>query len=230
MLDDACDLLDNPVWSALEGDQMRLGEGGPLARRFLPDVSPFAGIVTTKEGPLCALRDLIAGGPSAALLAQGELPIIEGLCATYLFDVLQMIDTKDAVGGTRTSALDLTSRDAADMLALAERTKPGPFELRTCEMGEYIGLRREGRLVAMAGERMRFDRFVEISAVCVEEGLRGQGIASELMNILRGKIRTMGRVPFLHVRSDATATIRLYEKLGFAPRAEFNLHRLTASR
>jgi ribosomal protein S18 acetylase RimI-like enzyme len=228
MPDDDDDMLDNPVWSALNGDQARLGEGGSLARRFQPEVSPFAAVIAVEERPLCALRDLIAIGASAMTVTRDAIPEAKGLRVTYLFDVLQMVDLRAAAGEIEAAAFRLTSDDAADMLALAERTKPGPFGPRTCEMGEYIGLRHEGRLVAMAGERMRFGRYVEISAVCVDEALRGRGIASRLMNDLRLKIRQRGSIPFLHVRSEATATIRMYEKLGFTPRAEFNLHELTA--
>jgi predicted GNAT family acetyltransferase len=227
-LNDDYDMLDNPVWSALNGDQSRLGIGGPLARRFLPDVSPFAALAAMKEGPLFALRNLMVDGASVLLVAPEVSPEVKGLRVTYLLDVLQMIDTKEVVSEAEADLVRLTPSDATDMLALAERTKPGPFALRTREMGDYIGLRQGGRLVAMAGERMRFGRFVEISAVCVDEMLRGQGIASRLMNDLRGKIRRKSGVPFLHVRSDAAATIRLYEKLGFAPRATFALQQLAA--
>lgn len=230
MPNDGSEMLDNPVWSALNGDQGRLGTGGPLARRFLPEVSPFAAVAEMKEGPLGALRDLMAGGESAVLVARQVVPHIEGLRVNRLFGVLQMIDTQNAAGEAEAEAVHLTPADSAEMLALAERTRPGPFGPRTGEMGEYIGLRFEGRLVAMAGERMRFGRFVEISAVCVDEVLRGQGIASRLMNDLRGKIRRRSCIPFLHVRSDAPATIRLYEKLGFVPRAEFNLYQITGPR
>ncbi len=230
MLNGDLEMLDNPTWFALQGDQARLGEGGLLARRFLPEVSPFAGLKSMAEAPLQALRELLEGGESAVLVTQETVPAIEGLRKTYLFDVLQMIDTNDAGGEIARDAVPLTPNDAAEMVSLAERTKPGPFRSRTCEMGDYIGLRRDGRLVAMAGERMKFGRFIEISAVCVDDEIRGQGIASRLINTLRGKIYRSGNIPFLHVRSNATATIRLYDKLGFAPRATFNLYQATADR
>jgi len=221
------EMLDNPVWSALNGDQAQLGVGGSLARRFLPDVSPFAAVADMEAGSLDALRHLIDGDGSAMLVTREVVPKIEGLNVKHLFNVLQMIDTHTPAVEAEAGAIRLTEFDASDMLALAERTKPGPFGARTGEMGEYIGLRHDGRLVAMAGERMRFGRFVEISAVCVDEVLRGKGIASRLINDLRGKIRQRDGVPFLHVRSDASATIRLYEKLGFTPRAEFNVHHVS---
>lgn len=222
------EMLDNPVWFALDGGQARLGEGGSSARRFLPDVSPFAAVQPATEVSLRALRALLPEGESAVLVTPAQIPAVEGLRVNHLFDVLQMIDTRDTGGETEDEAVRLTGHDAADMVGLASRTKPGPFGPRTFEMGDYIGLRRHGRLVAMAGERLQVGRFVEISAVCVDEAFRGQGIASRLMNRLRRQISRRGGVPFLHVRRDAPATMRLYEKLGFTARATLNLHQAKA--
>lgn len=218
------EMLDNPVWSALNGGQARLGEGGRLARRFRPDVSPFAGVQSATGVSLQALGALLPPGDSVLLVTQEPIPAIAGLHTKHLFDVLQMIDGQDADGDAESDAVRLTADDAADMADLAARTKPGPFGPRTFEMGDYIGLRRNGRLVAMAGERLRVGRYVEISAVCVDEEFRGQGMASRLMNRLRRQISGRGGVPFLHVRCDALATRRLYEKLGFAPRATLHLY------
>lgn len=227
VLSDDGEMLDNPVWSALNGGQARLGEGGSSARRFQPDVSPFAAVKSATEASLQALRVLLPEGESALLVSQQQVPAVDGLHTSHLFDVLQMIDTPGA-GGDEGDAVRLTASDASDMVDLASRTKPGPFGPRTFEMGDYIGLRHNGRLVAMAGERLQVGRFVEISAVCVDAEFRGQGIASRLMNRLRRQIFGRGGVPFLHVRSDAMATMRLYEKLGFAPRATLNLHQVRA--
>ena len=53
----------------------------------------------------------------------------------------------------------LTDQDAAEMRALALMTKPGPFLPLTHRLGRFIGIREEGRLIAMAGERMRMPGF-----------------------------------------------------------------------
>jgi predicted GNAT family acetyltransferase len=121
----------------------------------------------------------------------------------------------------------LDSADVQDMLALVQKAKPGPFGTRTCEMGNYIGIRDQGRLIAMAGERMRIDGFVEISAVCVDDDWRGKGLAGRLMNILRKEIAQRGETPFLHVFSHNTTAIGLYERLGFELRRAFVLTRLS---
>ena len=109
------------------------------------------------------------------------------------------------------------------MLALASVTQPGPFGPRTIELGDYIGIRRRGALVAMAGERMRLDRFTEISAVCVEPTYRGHGLAVDLVRSLVSSIAARSEIPFLHVFSSNLAAIALYRKLGFALRRRMHL-------
>ena len=112
------------------------------------------------------------------------------------------------------------------MLRLTQQTNPGPFGPRTHELGQYIGVRVDGALAAMAGERMRLDGAVEISAVCVSPEHRGKGYAAFLVAWLVRKLREEGATPFLHVFTDNPA-IALYERLGFTKRKTL---RLTVSR
>jgi predicted GNAT family acetyltransferase len=105
--------------------------------------------------------------------------------------------------------------DAAEALDLVGRTRPGPFGPRTIELGGYLGIRREGALVAMAGERLRLDGYTEISAVCTDEDWRGHGFASRLTLAVAAGIRERGETPFLHTIATNTTAIRVYERLGF---------------
>jgi predicted GNAT family acetyltransferase len=101
------------------------------------------------------------------------------------------------------------------MLDLVGRTKPGPFLPRTVELGTYLGIRRDGALVAMAGERLHPPGWTEISAICTDEAFRGQGLATRLVHAVAAGIRERGETPFLHASADNTNAIRLYESLGF---------------
>jgi predicted GNAT family acetyltransferase len=101
------------------------------------------------------------------------------------------------------------------MLALTARTKPGPFGTRTHELGTYIGLRDRGKLVAMAGERLKVPGYTEISAVCTDPEHSGKGYAGLLITEIMHRIRERGETAFLHVRQDKVRAISLYERLGF---------------
>jgi len=115
-------------------------------------------------------------------------------------------------------AVELGASDVPEMLDLVERTKPGPFLPRTIELGRYLGIRREGRLVAMAGERMRPPGWTEISAVCTDEGYRGQGLGARLVLAVAAGIHERGDCAFLHALATNANAIRLYESLGFVLR------------
>ncbi len=113
--------------------------------------------------------------------------------------------------------------DVPDMLALAKLTEPGPFLARTPELGRYIGVRRNGRLLAMAGERFQVPGHVEISAVCTHPDARGEGLAAELTLNVAQSIREGGDEPFLHVLDHNENAIRLYQKLGFVIRRKVDV-------
>jgi ribosomal protein S18 acetylase RimI-like enzyme len=120
-----------------------------------------------------------------------------------------------------TNAAVLGPDDVDDMLDLVARTQPGPFERRTIELGQYIGIRDDdGALIAMAGMRMRLPGYTEISAVCTDERMRGSGLASALVRDLVGRVRDDGDVAMLHVVSTNVNAIRVYDQLGFTTRHE----------
>ena len=101
------------------------------------------------------------------------------------------------------------------MLDLAARTRPGPFLPRTIEFGGYLGIRQEGVLAAMAGERFHPPGWTEVSAVCTDPKFRGQGLGTRLTLAVAASILDRGDTPFLHASADNVSAIRLYQALGF---------------
>jgi predicted GNAT family acetyltransferase len=220
--------LDRPIWAALGTTQAHLAQGDLLARRYHPDVAPFAAVEHATPAAYQAIHQLLLPHEQAALLSFDPVESIDGLRAERIGVIHQMVAARGEAGGVDDQdVIRLNNADAKDMLELVQKTKPGPFGKRTHEMGNYIGIRDSGRLVAMAGERMRLDGYVEISAVCVDDDWRGRGIAGRLMTILRREIEQRGDTAFLHVFSHNQSAIGLYERLGFELRRAFILTRLT---
>ncbi len=124
----------------------------------------------------------------------------------------------DSKADARVVGLD--SDNVPEMLILAARTEPGPFWPRTRELGTYLGVRVDGALVAMAGERLRPPGWTEISAVCTAPEARGQGHAARLVGALAARVLARGERPFLHVAEKNTGAIALYERLGFKTRRQ----------
>jgi predicted GNAT family acetyltransferase len=128
-----------------------------------------------------------------------------------------------AAGGRDPRIVRLGTPDVPEMLDLARRTRPGPFLTRTVETGTYLGVRHDGALVAMAGERMRAPGWVEISAVCTEPGHRGKGLGTALIRALAAGIAAGGSRAFLHVTVGNTGAVALYRALGFTVRRQLGL-------
>jgi ribosomal protein S18 acetylase RimI-like enzyme len=209
--------LDNPVYAALCGAHARFAQVRGRARRYQADVAPFMALPSWPSAQ--DWRDaagLVAPGTYAAVRAGGaELP--DAWQAVDTFDLVQMTGER-AAGVDCPDAVGLAAGDVPEMLELVAQTDPGPFLTRTIELGEYLGIRCDGALVAMAGERLRVDGWTEISAVCTKPDHRGQGLASRLIGALIGGIQLRSERAFLHVLSSNTGAIRLYEELGFRVR------------
>ena len=215
--------LDRPVWSALTTGDRRFAEGGALALRFPIDIAPFGATADDSPEAFAALRELVPPEGSAALVTLDKLKPCRGLVIVREAPVVQMIaDVGTPAPSEGPAPIVLGPSDVPEMLRLAQQTNPGPFGPRTHELGQYIGFRVDGALAAMAGERMRLDGCVEISAVCVSPEHRGRGYAAFLVSWLVRKLREEGAMPFLHVFTDNPA-IALYERLGFTKRKTLRL-------
>ena len=121
------------------------------------------------------------------------------------------------------AALAPETPDIDDMVELANVTKPGPFLPDTSRLGGFVGIRVDGRLAAMVGERLKLGSYTEVSAVCTHPDFRGRGMAAQLSSLVVERILTRGERPFLHAFADNHQAIRLYEQLGFARRCDMNV-------
>jgi ribosomal protein S18 acetylase RimI-like enzyme len=207
--------LDNPVWSSLRGQHAGFAERHGQALRYPPDVVPFAGL-PSGPGPAewADLAALAGPGTALALAAERSGPPA-GWQALWVGEGVQLVDAGVAGAEPDVDVVRLGRADGPEMLDLTARTKPGPFLPRTYELGDYLGIRRNGALVAMAGERLKPPGWTEISAVCTDDAWRGHGFASRLIRVLVARIRARGDTPFLHAVATNTGAIRLYESMGF---------------
>lgn len=218
-------LLDWPVQSALTGGNASLAQRNTLALRYPPDIAPFGAVADETVEAFEALASLTPAGSRIALVGPDAVAVPAGFAIERQIPIVQMILIGPAPAEATAGPVPvlLGTPDVAEMMDIAGRTRPGPFGPRTIELGTYLGIRIDGSLVAMAGERMRFDRFVEISAVCVDPGHRGKGYAALLMRRLARGIQARGLTPILHVLEDNHVAIALYRMLGFEARRTLSL-------
>ena len=109
------------------------------------------------------------------------------------------------------------------MLELAALTKPGPFSRRGGELGEFWGVKIDGRLAAMAGTRMVLPGYTELSGVCTHPDFQGRGLGRRLVDVRRRRFIARGETPFLHAFDTNQRAIGLYESIGFRIRTKLNV-------
>ncbi|UQT61424.1 GNAT family N-acetyltransferase [Streptomyces durmitorensis] len=206
--------LDNPAYAALNGPHARFAERRGRVVRYQLDVSPWLGLPDAPEAADWADLAALAGPGAEVPLPGVRVALPEGWEVTFDMEGVQLVDDGVAAAPDP-EAVRLGADDVPEMLDLVQRTQPGPFLPRTVELGTYLGIRRGGALVAMAGERLRPPGWTEISAVCTDPGHRGEGLASRLVLAVADGIRSRGETPFLHTSARNTEAIRLYESLGF---------------
>jgi predicted GNAT family acetyltransferase len=215
--------LDRPIWHALNSRQSHLAVGTSRALRYDQDYAVFAAAIDDSPESLAELAALIPAERNIILLQAGDPPLPPGTVAMTQAAGLQMVLDRLTPGEPDFEIVPLTDDDAPEMLALATLTKPGPFFSRTHRLGEFIGVKQDGKLVAMAGERTKPAGFAELSGVCTLPAWRGRGYAGGLMRVVTQRILARGDVPFFHVYASNVGAIALYKTLGFVVRSPMSI-------
>jgi ribosomal protein S18 acetylase RimI-like enzyme len=215
--------LDYPVWTALTTSQACLSEGGALARRYPPAIAPFAAMTDMSPQSFAALGALMSPSDIAVLFTPDAVTLPDEFKILLADTGEQMLGTPAETSISGVEPVILGVDDVSAMMVLTELTKPGPFSPRTHELGTFLGIRIDGRLVAMAGERMKPANHTEITAVCVHPEYRGRGYAQFLLGAIARQIVARGEVPLLHVFSNNSSAIALYLRQGMAIRRRFHV-------
>jgi predicted GNAT family acetyltransferase len=218
-------VLDNPVWHALNSHHAHLAIGTGLAKYYPSEVNGAAALAEHSEAAYRDLVELVGAGGTTALF-EAKLPQnMPDWTLVFAGNADQMVCQKPVPEPENTDeVVELTAADVPDMLQLIAIAQPGPFLARTIEMGRYFGIRQDGMLVAMAGQRFRLNGYCEVSAVCTHPDWRGKGYARLLSSIVVNKIWKDNSVPFLHVDPKNALAIRIYESLNFVKRCEMTIH------
>lgn len=214
-------VLDNPLFNALLTGCKHFAGGTDNEKYFPQKVSPFAGTRDFNPASIATLYDLLPNERVIVFITAQQSESLSPWKIIHQSKVYQMLG--DSILPHNTSHAEivpLTTADVPQMLSLTKLTNPGPFEERTIEFGEYSGIFNNGQLVAMAGQRLHVDDYMEVSAVCTHPDHLGKGYARTLILHTIKQIEEMGKIPFLHVRTDNTRAIEVYKSMGFTIRQE----------
>ena len=215
--------LDDMAWHALSGPQAHLAvtAGGGAARCYRDEIAPFCGVERLDDRGWDALADLVGPGGVAVFLRGEVEPSPAGWTELLREPATQYVagDLVEHPPAGR-EVVELTAADVPEMVRLAAETDPGPFGPHSHLTGRWFGVLRQGRLVAMAGERMRVEGHGEVSGVCVDPVARGEGLGAAVTLAAARGIRDRGDRPMLHVREYNEGAHRLYRRLGFEVRRQ----------
>lgn len=212
--------LDRPVWHALNGRLAHLAEGSASALRFRPDVNILGAAADDSPEAGAALAQLAAVGDPFGTVEGVPMPPPRGMTAVAERQLAQMVLERPPADWGTADWRDLGDAGAADMFELATMTKPGPWRPHSHLMGGFVGVSEGGRLLAMAGERMKLPGWTEVSGVCTHPDARGRGLATALMGAVIERVLARGEQAFLHTYADNHGAIALYRRLGFEVRRE----------
>lgn len=214
--------LDNPVWQSLNTRHREFARMSGRVARYPADVAPFLAVDSAQAGQMDALAALV--DPDESVLIVGPAPVVAaGWDLELLEPIAQMVCDRPIGLLAGPDFIELRDQHRADLLELTALVYPHYFRPRTPDMGRYIGIYEAGRLAAMAGERMGFDGYQEISAVCTHPDFLGRGLAQRLVTELTNASLEAGKVPFLHVSNRNIRAKALYERLGYVQRVDIDL-------
>ncbi len=215
--------LDHPIWTALTTTQQALAEGDARARRYPIEVTPFADMPDLSAENFAALGALMSPTDIAVLFTPEAVQAPAEFKVTLADTGEQLIGTPIETPANGVDIVTLGVDDVPAMIELTTLTKPGPFYARTHELGTFLGIRVDGQLVAMAGERMKPAQYTEMTAVCVHPSHRGRGYGQMLLGAVSRQIVARGEIPFLHVFTSNHSAIALYRRQGMEIRRRLHV-------
>jgi predicted GNAT family acetyltransferase len=212
-------ILDNPIWNALISNNAVFSTGNEQAKVFNREVAIFAGMKDNSESDLEHLAEILPNETPVILFTDKKINLARTWKNVFCEPLTQMIFSDEITTQSADNQIQKLNPDhIPSMIELIAKTNPGPFFSRTIELGNYEGIFEDGQLVAMTGQRLRPDKYTEISAVCTHPDYSGKGYAGKLIRNQLYHIRQASRIPFLHTLATNYGAIRLYERLGFSLR------------
>lgn len=214
--------LDNPAWYSLSETHQEFSINYNTIKFYNPDYCPFGGFIASENisESIDEYSELTDG-----FFVVGEKPqLSKQLKLNRELICLQMILNNRINVEIKEEIIALTTSDHIEALfELVNLVQPGYFKRQTALLGNYFGIFKDNKLIAVTGERMKMNDFTEVSAIVTHPDHTGQGYAKQLIAHTVNIIFDQNKIPYLHVVENNIGAIKLYEKLGFTTRRKMSL-------
>ena len=214
--------LDTPIWTALTTKQAQIAHSNALARRFPPEMTLLGALAANTAMAFDSLAQLIQrDAVTLYFTSPPQMPagweIVRGV---ELHQMVQETDPpRPSEQAPAPEVIELTPTDVPEMSAVYTATRPGRTLCpRIQKLGQFLGIREEGKLVAMGGLRLHLPGYREITTVATLPRHEGRGYATAIVRALIDRIHAAGNKPFLTVGTGNTRAVEIYRRLGFKER------------
>jgi len=214
--------LDTPIWTALTTKQAQIAHSNALARRFPPEITLLGALAANTAMAFDSLAQLIQrDAVTLYFISPPQIPA--GWEIVRAVELHQMVQETEAPPISAPDAapevIELTPADVPEMSVLYAATRPGRTLCpKIQKLGQFLGIREEGKLVAMGGLRLHLAGYREITTVATMPGHEGRGYATAIVTALMAGIHAAGNKPFLTVGTGNTRAVEIYRRLGFKER------------
>lgn len=216
--------LDNPVWFSLSEDHQNLAFDFGNIKFYHPDYCSFGGVENKNDisNPIDNYSTMIDN-----FFIVGEKPeFSDNLKLKKELVCFQMIINDRIDLEIKENIVSLTNEHADTLYQLVNLVQPGYFRKRTILLGNYFGIFKDDKLIAVAGERMKMNSFVEVSAIVTHPDHTRKGYAKQLIVHTVNNIFRQNKTPYLHVAENNFGAINLYKKSGFKIRRKISFWNL----
>lgn len=214
--------LKNPVWYSLQETHNKFLIDYDGVQFYNPEINNFGAFFDTSK-TANILNQYAELTEKFFLVSENKTPLFDSkkiILEKKINGCQMVLNTLKDVEKTEEIVL-LTEKNMDETYDLIWLVMPGFYQKRGFEMGDFWGIFKDGKLVAISGQRMQTNDFIEVSSVVTHPNYTKRGYAKQLIQHTTKAILKDNKLPILHTNKGNKA-IPLYEKLGYTITRDMN--------
>ncbi|MFY9243594.1 MAG: GNAT family N-acetyltransferase [Polaribacter sp.] len=214
--------LQNPVWYSLKETHKKFLIEFEGVQFYNPDICNFGAFFNECDTEN-ALNEYAKIANNFFIVSENQKAIIDNntIILVKKINGCQMVLTNLIEVDITEKIVRLSEKNIDEVYDLIWLVMPGYYQKKGVLMGNFFGIFKDNKLVAITGQRMQTDDFIEISSVVTHPNYTKRGYAKQLIYYTTKEILKEKKLPILHTNKGNFA-ILLYEKLGYKITRDMN--------